>query len=238
VEVILNKTERMKQIINLSTLVSLIFLTLSCSSGSSDEVVEMFTVSGAINLTDPTYWSDREDIRFGVFKTGDTQALSSVKMIKIADEKGSFILKNITKGTYEFKIYLAKNGLNVLNLIEYGSKNVTANKVLEEEHMTLVSFDRVQKQVLNSCMLCHGGSSGEIAANLNLTKEESYGNLVEIPSENSSLLRVKPLSVNESFIVKVVKLEGLSFEHPASVNVSEGSINLIENWIRKGALND
>lgn len=228
----------MKQIIYLSTLGSFLFLILSCSSGAGDEVEEMFSVSGTVNLTDPTYWSDQEDLRFGVFKIGETQALSSVKMIKTADAKGSFTLENITKGTYEFKLYLAKNGLNILNLIEFGPQDITENRVLEQKTMTLVSYTRVQKQVFNSCMLCHGGSSGEIAANLNLTKQESYSNLVGVPAKKSSLLRVKPLSVSESFIIKVLQTQGISFDHPASVNVSEGSIKLIKNWIAKGALND
>lgn len=228
----------MKQIIRLTTLGTIIFLILSCSSSGGDEVVELFTVSGTVNLTDPTYWSDQEELRFGVFNIGDTQPISSVQMIKTVDDKGSFSLENITEGTFEFKVYLAKNGLNILDLITYGSKSISANSVLEQKNMTLVSFSRIQKQVFNSCMLCHGGSSGEIAANLNLTEEKSYSNLVGIQAKNSSLVRVKPLSVEESFIVKVLQTEDLIFDHPASVNVSEGSINLIKNWIIKGALND
>ncbi|MBL4745764.1 MAG: hypothetical protein JKY08_05300 [Flavobacteriaceae bacterium] len=228
----------MKKIICLSTLISLIFITLSCSGGGDDEVVEMFTVTGTVNFTDPAYWSDQEDIRFGVFKIGESQALSSVKIIKTATGKGSFTLKNITKGTYDFKIYLAKNQLNILNLIPYATQSISKNSVLDEINMTLVSYDRVQKQVFNSCMLCHGASSGEIAANLNLTKNESYSNLVGVSSKNSSLLRVKPFSVTESFMINVLQMKGLNFDHPASVNVSEGSLKLIENWIQKGALND
>ncbi|PCH73977.1 MAG: hypothetical protein COB98_10270, partial [Flavobacteriaceae bacterium] len=86
--------------------------------------------------------------------------------------------------------------------------------------------------------ICHGGSSGEIASNLNLLAGKSYSDLVSIAAKNSDLLRVKPFSIKESFMVKVLNNKGLSFEHSASISTTNESKKLIENWILKGAFND
>ncbi len=228
----------MKQMIKISGYLAVFLIALSCSSGGGDDVSEVYSVSGNVIITDMDYLTDNEDIRFGVFNAGETQALSSVKLAITAQGKGSFYMKNIKKGSYEFKIYLAKNGRNIVNLLVYSSQSVKEDLVLKEKNMTLVSYRRVQKQVFNSCMVCHGDSSGEVAANLNLLPTYSYNNLVNVKATNSSLFRVKPFSTKESFMINVLHVDGISFKHQASISASASDKKLVENWIRKGALND
>ncbi|PCH74401.1 MAG: hypothetical protein COB98_10090, partial [Flavobacteriaceae bacterium] len=107
---------KMKKITKIGSLMASLFFILSCGGGGGEEVEEVFAVSGEVTITDAEYWSAQEEIRFGVFKPGKMNPFSSVKLTKTSDGKASFYVKDIVAGTYEFKIYVAKNGMNTVDL--------------------------------------------------------------------------------------------------------------------------
>ena len=226
----------MRKIVVFGILWSVLFAFSGCSSSGEDEEELFYSVSGKINLTDKEYWLDEMELRFGIFKLDETIPQYSVRLNNPVGGEITFNLANIQAGDYFFKIYVSKNTINLADLLVYQNNNINSDLILSDRNLTLVTYERVQNQVFSSCLQCHGGSSGELAGGLSLMHDKSYSNLTNTPSENSELLRVKPFFVNESFLVKVLYKDGLTFDHPASINASNEDKKLVKNWISKGAL--
>lgn len=102
-------------------------------------------------------------------------------------------------------------------------------------------YNTIQSHIFNTtCVTCHGGSSGEPAAHLYLTAENSYGALVNQPStkvEDGTL--VIPGDPENSVLHKVINegnTAGLSFSHENMIT-SSVLLKLIDAWISDGAKN-
>jgi len=103
------------------------------------------------------------------------------------------------------------------------------------------SFSRDIQPIFNlHCGLagCHGAEPG--AAGLNLSAGRAYVNLVNIPSvEVPALLRVAPGDPENSYLV--IKIEGrqtVGERMPVGGILSDQAIQLIRNWVAKGAKNN
>jgi hypothetical protein len=108
-----------------------------------------------------------------------------------------------------------------------------------------VSFSKdIQPIFNNNCVVCHQGQvSGQ--AGLSLEPKLSYSNLVGIAStENPTELRVKIGAPEQSYII--AKLTGTQVEAGGNGGrmpygagpLPQGQIDLINQWIRQGALNN
>jgi hypothetical protein len=104
---------------------------------------------------------------------------------------------------------------------------------------------RYSQQILpifgDSCALptCHMGPIN--AGGLNLTHEQAYNSIVNVPSSQmSSLVRIKPFDPNNSYLIRKIKGEDINGSRmpqdmpPLTVDV----IALFENWVNQGAMNN
>ncbi len=228
------KNINMKQII----LLILVIITVFSSCKKDKEIEKTYSISGIANLKDKEYWSDIQEIHIGIFNIDNQRIIKSSKIENSTNSTLNFSLNNIVEGTYHIKIFVYEKGQNKFTLIDYGTFSINQDLSLNEQALVLISYKRVQTQVFNSCIQCHGASSGQLASNLNLMPNISYQNLVNANSTNSTKLRVKPFELDSSFLIDVAKRNNINFDHPASQPIIDGDKNLLENWIIKGALND
>ncbi len=100
----------------------------------------------------------------------------------------------------------------------------------------------VQPIIDQSCAVCHQGS--QPPARLNLQANSAYGNLVNIKSTQSPLMRVVPGHPEQSYLInKILGTQSqvggsgalMTFE---TSPLSQDSINSIQQWISQGAKNN
>ncbi len=104
------------------------------------------------------------------------------------------------------------------------------------------TFTRVQREIFTpTCALsgCHAGTSPQ--QGLTLESGRSYASLVGAVSAETQLLRVSPFLPNESYLV--VKVRGdasiLGARMPfGGAPLSSSQVQLIVDWVRRGAPND
>ena len=110
------------------------------------------------------------------------------------------------------------------------------------EEPTPVSFSQeIQPIFGDSCALptCHMGPIN--AGGMNLTQEQSYSAIVNVPSsQRPSVLRIKPFEPNNSYLIHKIKGENINgFRMPQDLPpLSVEVIALFENWVKQGALNN
>lgn len=112
----------------------------------------------------------------------------------------------------------------------------------QTDQPAMVRFSQQIQPIFNdSCALptCHMGPIN--AGGLNLEQGQSYGNIVNVPStQMPSLMRIKPLEPNNSYLINKIKGENISGRRmpqnlpPLTVDV----IALFENWVSQGAMNN
>ena len=193
----------------------------------------------SLSFTDAPYWPEGQQIRVGAFSADDSKnPVASVVVDKPSGDQTSVAIGSIPQGTYDFKLYVVENSVFKADVFDFGENDVNDELAISASEITLISFDRVQRQILNLCVVCHGGSSGELAANLSLMPGESYTQLVGIRSvKNPSFLRVNPSSGTYSFLIKVLNKD-IDFDHAASSSATSADKQLIMDWINEGAKNN
>lgn len=192
-----------------------------------------------LSFTDTQYWPEGQQIRVGAFTSGDMKnPVASIGVGKPSGENTQVAIGSIPEGTYRFKLYVTENSNYKADLADLGEETVAGDLSLSKTGITLITFDRVQRQVLNACILCHGGSSGQLAANLNLMPGKSYAQLVGVPSvKNPAFIRVNAESATYSYLVKVLNKD-IDFDHAASSSATAADKQLITDWINEGAKNN
>jgi hypothetical protein len=227
----------MKFIKNLRLLFLLVFLAVySCSSEGTP--TETYTISGSIIINDSDNYIDSQIINVGLF-INETVPEYSITLEKPTNQEAiPYSFQNVDEGTYTCKIYVAENGVYKTDLYSYNSKNINETTNLGTASVNLLTYSRVQSQLINKCIQCHGGAAGEPAAGLILLENESYTNLVNAESTYSDLLRVKTYDTTNSFLIHVLENNNLSFEHPSSTLATEADLELVKLWINKGAINN
>ncbi len=110
------------------------------------------------------------------------------------------------------------------------------------EQPPMVSFSQqIQPIFGDSCALptCHMGPIN--AGGMNLTQEQSYSAIVNVPSsQRPSVLRIKPFEPNNSYLIHKIKGENINgFRMPQDLPpLSVEVIALFENWVSQGAMNN
>ena len=102
----------------------------------------------------------------------------------------------------------------------------------------------VQPILTANCALsgCHAGASP--AQGMNLSVGQAYANIVNVPSNESGLLRVKPSEPDSSYLVHKIQgtqgsVGGSGGRMPlGSAALSQTQIDAIRQWITDGAQNN
>lgn len=218
---------------------ALVLVVLFATSCSKEETPEaLYSVSGAISFNDIEYWRSTQTISFGAFETGSKNPTYKTVLSNSGSNSVSLNLNDLPEGSYEFKVFVEENNNHTIDLYSYGVINVNSNTSLSSAQISLVTYNRIQNQIFESCIMCHGGADGEPAGNLNLLPDSSYIELINVQAEMSNMLRVKPNLPDSSFLISVINEDNLSFEHSSSIMVSNGEMDLLLDWINTGALND
>jgi len=100
-------------------------------------------------------------------------------------------------------------------------------------------FSSIQQNVLTPrCAIggCHSGS--QPPENLSLEAGMSYNNLVNVASNQSALMRVKPGSSMESWLIRKLEGNGTTRMPQTGQQLSMAEIDTIRVWIDRGAKND
>ncbi len=216
-----------------------LLLFVSCTHEYEPAVENNWRIDVSLSFDDPEFWPQGQELRVGVFEEGNLkQATESVLVNKPSDKSTTISLNNVAQGIYNLQLYLTENGIFKVVLADLGEVTVSDNVYFESESITLLSYSRVQNQVFNNCQLCHGGSSGDLAASLNLTAGNSFEALVNKTAQNNSAMkRVLPGSANYSYLVKVLNKD-IEFDHAASSSATKPDKQLIIDWINEGAKNN
>ncbi|HET8774488.1 MAG TPA: hypothetical protein VFP80_11870 [Thermoanaerobaculia bacterium] len=104
------------------------------------------------------------------------------------------------------------------------------------------TFSRVQNEIFTpTCAVigCHDplGQSSQMI----LTQGQAYGNIVNRPSvEMPALSRIQPNDVTNSYLYRKITGAGITGDRMplGGPPLTEAQIQLIRNWIRRGAPND
>jgi len=102
----------------------------------------------------------------------------------------------------------------------------------------------VQPILTASCAVsgCHAGASP--AQGMNLSSGQAYANIVNVPSIESSLMRVKPSEPDSSYLVHKIQgtqgtVGGSGGQMPLGrTALSQAQIDVIRQWITDGAPNN
>lgn len=211
----------------------------SCTHEYIPEEKPNWNVRAELSFADAQYWPSGQQIRLGAFAADNSKnPVASIGIDKPASGKTEVAIGAVPQGTYQVKVYVTENTVYKADIADLGEFKVNEALALTKTGITLVTFSRVQQQVLNSCILCHGGSSGQLAANLNLMPGKSYAQLAGIPAyKNASFLRVNSGSGNYSYLYKVLNKD-IDFDHAASSSATSADKQLILDWINDGAKNN
>lgn len=104
------------------------------------------------------------------------------------------------------------------------------------------TFTRVQSEIFTpSCAVigCHDRLGQQ--SQLVLSADQSYGNIVNRPSvEMPGLSRIAPNDVTNSYLYRKITGAGITGERMplGAPPLSAAQIDLVRNWIRRGAPND
>jgi hypothetical protein len=107
-----------------------------------------------------------------------------------------------------------------------------------------ISFAHDIQPIFNqNCTICHQGNQN--SSGLNLQNGSAYKNLVNVKSNQSSLLRVLPGHPDQSYLINKLlgtqaEVGGSGRQMPYEVKSSlpQTQINLIQRWISEIALNN
>jgi len=218
----------------------LLFLGILCSCilvscGGSDSPSPSYTIKGKVQIEDIQNLPASQRIEFGLFDNNGFNIKQRSQLQNISQNTFSFNIKNIN-GSYLMKLFISENGIYKSDIHVFSETEINQNLNLSANELKILTFNRIQQQVFNRCIQCHGVSE-EIAAGLNLQEGNSYANLVNIKAKNSTKNRVEPSSSENSFIMQVLNKQNLNFDHSASTSATKGDIELVKNWINTGALN-
>ncbi len=106
------------------------------------------------------------------------------------------------------------------------------------------TFTRVQNEIFTpTCGVigCHDPLGKDSSANMILTAGRAYAQIVNQPStETPSLSRIKPDDVANSYLYRKITGQGITGERMplGGPYLNDAQIQLVKNWIRRGAPND
>ncbi|MCH9015385.1 MAG: Ig-like domain-containing protein [Gemmatimonadetes bacterium] len=201
---------------------------------TSDVVVQQVVVSVVMSPTAVTLLED-----FTQQLTADPQ-----------DANGNTVAgaPSATWGTSDGSVATV-NGSGLVSGVAAGMATITATSdgvqgsaQITVEVVTLTNH--VQPIFTNSCALsgCHAGTNPEEGQDL--SSGQAFSNVVDVPSNQSALMRVLPFDPDQSYLVHKIEGTQLSVGGSGSLMPLTGSplsanqIAIIRSWITKGALDN
>lgn len=111
----------------------------------------------------------------------------------------------------------------------------TDDVLLGTKEINLLAYDRVQQQVFNQCIGCHGGGTSA-ASGMYLTEDKSYDNVVNVPSVHQpAKMRIAPNSTLNSYLIDVLQGTALATVHASLSSLKDDDVTLVEEWVKEGA---
>ena len=227
--------------------ICLFFGVAACDSGNiypvDPETIKGFTIDASFRLLNMETFPDKDsyDILFGTFGDSDVPLVSK-NISKPAGETVTVSLSSVPEGSCSIRLSLARPGRQTFYTFYEMPLNgmPDIDMVIPEQVVDLISYDRVQQQVFNQCIVCHGAADGAPAANLSLMPDDSYENLVNVRSTMNFKNRVVPDSAEQSFLMDVLQEQaGLKYNHSTSISsLKANDIVLLKEWIQTGANNE
>lgn len=219
-------------------LIAALAIAWSCSKDEPQK--NTFEVKAVFSFTQTDVWPERYKIILGAFGTDTVNPLVFSGIPRQQEGvAANFFLENIPEDAATIRVCVTnQSDRTVYTLFRYDVAGVSGVTDIPENEIRLLSFGRVQAQVLNNCTACHGGASGLPAAGLNLMPGHSYAGLVNQDAVNSAKKLVEPGNAGNSFLTDVLRKRQTTFDHSASNTVPEEDIVLTELWIEAGAVNN
>ncbi|MDR2425190.1 MAG: hypothetical protein LBD59_10790 [Prevotellaceae bacterium] len=216
------------------------FLLAACDSGDiypeKKHVEEMkMSVNAVFHFENIEAFPQNYRIVWGAFIGTSPYPLAS-EIVSASESWEAEPLQSVPKGTS----YMA---LALVEKTEIKAKYIFAKFPIDNsstamnisETVDLARFERVQAQVFTpQCIQCHGG--GGLAAELDLTENNAYANLVDVPSlaDNSPKNRVTKHSLQNSFLIDVLttQIPTVTTNHVTlSTLDADDDIALVRAWI-------
>lgn len=230
----------MKHITHISLLL-LLLATAACKKDSPKPTENnpiLYNITAQVEVQDIDFWPQDNPVVFEFYKPGDKTASFYTKIGKPEQGNTLSLSHKITaqeRGEYTIKLSIMVNKIKKVVLIDYGTHDIQDNYQLENKDIEIINMERLHHNVFSQCIACHGDAQ-QVAANLYLTRDSAYVNLVNRAAVKANMMRVSPFKPDMSFITKVLNKD-IDFQHTASNNVNSAQKELIRSWIRKGAPN-
>ena len=198
------------------------------------DVGKQVEISWHFENTDAFPRSEYYQMVFASFQEGGEYPLSYKNIADESDE--SLVLSNIPDDADLVSVSLLDKGRKLIYHFFTYPLTGTGDEELVKiplQTIALADYGRVQEQLFTAkCIACHGGSNFT-AANLNLTADNSFDNLVGVQAQCSSQNRVTSGNASKSFILDVLlDRELLSTDHTEMVK--DDDINLLRAWVNNG----
>ena len=199
-------------------------------------------------------WSDQYQVALAAFGTNTTGSTGNYSMVQRAiipamlDSEGNIdiTLENVVSPAATVELCVTNLiRQRVVSFATLQLSDYTREETIEWNigQMDLGIFTAIQDMVFNQfCVACHG--SGGLAAGLSLKPEDSYANLVRVPSSRvENGVRVIPNRASASVLYQVLNgrstsrlngIHGNIIQNAQDVS-SETLTNLITDWINDGA---
>ncbi|MDE5791522.1 MAG: hypothetical protein K2H96_09890 [Muribaculaceae bacterium] len=241
----------MREIVNLKSAIHVFFafgmglLFCSCDEGKiypseNNGDGDGFTVvlSGNITGTEGYAGTGYAPV-LAVFEEGSDFAEVS-KAVETGDSKVEINNVKVEEGSAELCVIntLRKRVLTLAS-VDISKSSAENGGVVRFEvgDVNVSPFESISSRIFSTtCIQCHGGTSHS-AAGLNLSREQAYSMLVNVPSAvEEGMFRVKPEELTKSTLWEAVATDASahwSFNHSNLLTVEESGF--ISNWIEKGA---
>lgn len=222
------------------TIFYILLLSTSVSCSKTADVPEIsHRISAEFTFSETETWPEKYTIAFGAFSGSSTSPLAYSAVEKVADNTSVRVSLDVPEKADNVRLYLANSAKQeVASFYTYSVEGNTSDLSLSSQRIQLVTFARMQGQIFNACITCHGGASGAPAGNVYFTQGNSWNNLIDVQSTMSSKKRVVPGDTAASFLLDVMRQKSLTFDHPASDALDEEDITLTKYWITRGASKD
>lgn len=236
-----------KQINNLIFAVGLVLLTLSaCDDGPIRKSTIGTTHSGyTAKLTGKISGIDTWNDYYQVVLAGFGDSEYAITQVTVhTDDAGNAIAILSDVGRDIKTVELCVTNTLRKRIYSYKVEQVTSIAEdtirLEVGDINLSMFSAIQEHIFTPhCMTCHGGGE-EPAADLYLTADKSFENLVNKPSTAIEGIRVIPGDTAQSVLHNAItpgKRIGLKFDHEQIIT-SRDERRVIDEWINKLQVND
>lgn len=237
----------------LSTLCVICMTIVSCDDGHVDDPIFKHNTEGYnVQITGVfkklNTWTGNYSVVAAAF--GDDSEYSLIQKVLPStttdDTKEVVKLSNIPATSKTIEIAVVNTlRKRIATLYSYEIPDVYSNDDtirIDAGTLNVGMFGAINKVILQgtetNCSRCHSGTNG--AANLDLTAENAYKSLVNVPAyKDNTKMRVLPKDADNSFFYKVITEgdENISYSHLGLFAEEKYSVflDIIASWINSGA---